>query len=170
MNLTQSGSPWSRSYPNLLSGLVVLAIGLLAWAIDAPALAPPLGVTALLCMQSPESPLTRPRSILLGHTVGLAAGWLALALCGGLELPSALPGPFSLRHAVAAGLAIAATAGGMDWLRCPHPPAGATTLVVALGMMTTWVQFAAFLLGALVVTGCSEARKRLQGRPVPEDL
>lgn len=132
-----------------ISGGAVLLVGLFAWLVNAPCLAPPLGVTAVLCVQNPGHPACSPRSIVLGHALGIASGLSAAALCGVLGASSALAGPFTLGHALASGLAITLTVLTTVWFRCPHPPAGATTLVASLGLMTVERGAPAFMVGTL---------------------
>jgi CBS domain-containing membrane protein len=51
---------------------------------------------------------------------------------------------------IAAGLSLGLTAGVMVLLRAPHPPAGATTLIVSLGLLTQPWQLV-LLMGAVVL-------------------
>lgn len=149
----------------LASGFLVLTLGTLAWACDGPMLAPPLGVTAYLSMRDPDHPSSRPRNIVLGHTLGIAAGFLATHLTGVAGAPSVVEGPFLFRHALASGLAVAGTAALTEGLRCPHPPAAATTLVVSLGILSGPAALGGFFLGTLA-TSTGAALLRI-GLPVP---
>ena len=106
-----------------------------AWLTGQPLLAPPLGATAFLALAVPLAPSSAPRNMLYGHAIGLAAGFLALQLTGAGELPSALAHGFTFNHVLACALALMFTAAGTEGLGCSHPPAGATTLVVALGLL-----------------------------------
>lgn len=134
------------------SGAVVLITGLIAWTLNAPALAPPLGVTAFLCFRDPTGLSSNPRNMIGGHALGLASGWAALLVSGSAALPDALSGGFTLRHALGSALAITLTAASTDGLRFPHPPAAATTLVVSLGLLRDPLHVAAFSGGVLVTT------------------
>ncbi len=138
-----------------LSGALVLAVGLLAWGANAACLAPPLGVTAFLVAKDAQSPACAPRSILLGHAIGLAAGYASAYACGVFGVPGALSGTFALGHALASALAIALTVGLTESLRCPHPPAGATTLVASLGLLPFQSGVPAFMAGSLVLSFCA---------------
>jgi CBS-domain-containing membrane protein len=68
-------------------------------------------------------------------------------------------------HALGSALAIALTVGLTEGLRCSHPPAGATTLVASLGLLSLEGGVLAFMIGASVLAGCSLAlrQKRLRG-------
>jgi len=52
-------------------------------------------------------------------------------------------------------------------LSSPHPPAGATTLIVGLGLLTTPAQLAAMAAGVILLTVVGWLMNRLLGVPVP---
>jgi len=150
-----------------LGGLLSMGVvGLLAWATGAPVLAPPLGATALLCFQLPLVPASSPRHVFCGHALGMLCGWLALWVTGGLGQPAALAG-LGLPGVLAASLALGATMLVMGACRCVHPPAGATTLVVSLGLLQQPLDLAALLGGGLAVAAIAQAFHRLRGVDYP---
>lgn len=55
----------------------------------------------------------------------------------------------------AAALSLGLTSGAMVWAKVPHPPAGATTLIVSLGILREPWQLRVLLIavGLLVVQG-----------------
>lgn len=63
--------------------------------------------------------------------------------------------PITTPRIGAAALSLGLTAGVMVWVGTPHPPAGATTLIVSLGLLRTGPQIGELLLGVvlLVVQG-----------------
>ena len=68
---------------------------------------------------------------------------------------------------IAAGLSLGLTSGVMVLLKSPHPPAGATTLIVSLGILRQPWQLV-FLMGAVVLlTLQAIAINRLAGIPYP---
>jgi CBS-domain-containing membrane protein len=68
---------------------------------------------------------------------------------------------------VAAALSLGLTAGLMVLLRAPHPPAGATTLIVSLGILTKPLQLV-ILMGAVVLLIVQAlVINRLAGIPYP---
>lgn len=133
------------------SGVAVLALGLVAAALDSAFLAPPLGVSVFNAVRAPRGPDSHPRTIVFGHAVGLAAGLISIALWLGSDAGSALRDAFLPAHAAAAGTAVAATSLGMAALRAVHPPALATTLVAALGLMSGLGAAVALLGGAIAI-------------------
>lgn len=72
---------------------------------------------------------------MVGHLIGAGFGWLGLLLFGLLDAPSALSAGVGWAHVGAAALSLGGTGGLMVLWRVPHPPAGATTLIVSLGLM-----------------------------------
>jgi hypothetical protein len=55
----------------------------------------------------------------------------------------------------------------MVWLGVPHAPAGATTLIVALGLMRTPAQLAVLMLAVVAMLVLAFALNRLAGLPYP---
>jgi CBS-domain-containing membrane protein len=145
----------------------VLVVAGTAWVTRQPCLAPPLGATTLLCFRSPGSPVASPRNILVGHALALLCGWLALLVTGSRDASAALQGGFTAGDAWAAALALGLTVAATEGLGFPHPPAGATTLVVSLGLMRGPGEFAAFELGAALVAACAWSAHRARGRHYP---
>lgn len=80
-----------------------------------------MGASSVLLFAAPHSPLSQPWNVIGGHLVSAVAGVLVGKLMG--------TAPITLTAALAAGLAIL----GMYYLRCLHPPGGATALVAVMG-------------------------------------
>jgi CBS domain-containing membrane protein len=149
------------------SGAAIFCAGSLAWLTQSAMLAPPLGATAYLCFRAPTAIPCAPRNLLLGHALGLAAGWVGLWITGAIDLAPALSGVFTLQHAAAAAIATALTVALMIGLGIEHPPAGATTVVVSLGLLKTFEQLAALELGALVIVTLAFVVHRARGVQYP---
>lgn len=111
---------------------------------------PSLGPTAFLVFYRPLAASSAPRNALLGHLIGALAGWGSLALFGLLDAPPVIAGDVSLARAGAAGLSLGATSALMIGFDVPHPPAGATTLIISLGLMPHGWQIPV-LIGAVAV-------------------
>lgn len=135
------------------SGLVSIGlVSLVAWLTDEPFIFPSLGPTAFLLFYRPLAPSSSPRNTVLGHAVGAAAGYGALAAFGLRSIGPTVTAGVSAPRIGAAALSLALTSGAMAWLRLAHPPAGATTLIVSLGILRTPRQLAVLLLGVLLLT------------------
>ena len=64
-------------------GLTILIISLLAWLCDLPLLFAALGPTSFILHSAPLSIQAAPRSIILGHFIGISCGvGSLLAFCG----------------------------------------------------------------------------------------
>jgi hypothetical protein len=77
---------------------------------------------------------------LIGHAVGLIAGYGLLLACGLIDHPSVLQEGVSGRRVMAAAGSLAVTMLVLLLLDASHPPAGATTLIVSLGLLHTPTQ------------------------------
>jgi CBS-domain-containing membrane protein len=74
---------------------------------------------------------------------------------------------FDWRLAIAAALSLAATAALMIMARVSHAPAGATTLIVSLGIITEPAHLAVMELAVAVLTLQAFCINRLAGIPYP---
>ena len=136
------------------------AVGL---ALHRPWLFPSLGPTVMLFFDSPEHPTARPRNTILGHAVGIVVGYGCLA---GFGLVGHLPAPvagLAPRYVAAGAVSVALTTLLLRVLRCPHPPAGATTLIVSLGILATPRALAAMFAAVLLITAVGLGANRLRG-------
>ncbi|MCW8088190.1 HPP family protein [Sabulicella glaciei] len=149
-----------------LSALVIGLIGLLGWWAGQPWLLPSLGPTIALQAASPELPASKPRHVLVGHAIGLAAGLVAVYVTGAYADPSvAGADALTLARVAAAALAVGLAMTGEVLAQASHPPAQATTLLVALGAVEPTIKGAASVVcGVLLVAAFGEAIRRLQAR------
>jgi hypothetical protein len=117
--------------------LVVLAgAGAVGLALHQPWLFPSLGPTVMLFFESPRQDASRPRNALVGHAVGLVAGIGALYAFALQDGPSAPVGGLTVAYLFAGAVSVAVTTLVLTAIGTPHPPAGATTLIVSLGILT----------------------------------
>jgi CBS domain-containing membrane protein len=79
-------------------------------------------------------------------------GYLALLVTGLSQAPPATQQGLTVPRIVAACLSLAVTALVLQILHLPHPPAGATTLLVSLGILTTPIQLLTIVLSVLLIT------------------
>jgi len=78
-----------------------------------------MGASAVLLFAAPHGPLSQPWPVVGGHLISAVVGvtcaqWIAEPMLG-------------------ASLAVAVSIGLMYWLRCLHPPGGATALFAVMG-------------------------------------
>lgn len=148
--------------------LLALAVsGLAAYLFKQPLLFPSLGPTALLFFEQPLAALSSPRNTLIGHLVAILSGALSLALFGLLDHPSILVEGVTLSRTGAAALSLALTGAVLLLLRSSHPPTGATTLIVSLGLLQAPREMVMLMIGVVILTVVGWLINRLLGVPTP---
>lgn len=151
-----------------VNGLVSIALmSVVALLTRQPFIFPSLGPTAFLLFYTPRQPTASPRNTFCGHLIGAVAGYLSLAIFGLLDAGPALVVGVTWARVGAAALSLALTSGAMVWLRVPHPPAGATTLIVSLGLLTTIPKLGVLMLGVILLLVQGFTINRLAGIPYP---
>ncbi len=120
-----------------VNGFITIAIlAGVAMVSHTPFVFPSLGPTAILLFYTPLSPTASPRHTVYGHAIGILCGYGSLLLTGlHHAAPATVVGVDSSRI-LAAALSLAATSAVMILLKSAHPPAGATTLIISLGIVT----------------------------------
>lgn len=146
----RQGRAGAAAYAGGLSLVVLALTGAVGLALHQPWLFPSLGPTVMLFFESPEQPASRPRNALIGHAVGLLVGVACFYALGLSGQPPAPVGGLAPGYLVAGALSVAVTTVVLTLLKTPHPPAGATTLIVSLGILTQPVQLLA-MAGAIVL-------------------
>ena len=128
---------------SLHTGLLIAVVGIFAWATGFPALFPSLGPSAFVLAMFPESEASNPQRVIGSHVIGVIAGFLAYhVFAAGLIVTRSVE-PFSLvslQLVMSSVVAIVVTVGGMLLFHVRHPPACATTLIVALGLLPTLLE------------------------------
>jgi CBS domain-containing membrane protein len=151
-----------------VNGIVSIAIMAAAALITgAPFVFPSLGPTAFLLFYTPLQPSASPRNTILGHAIGAAAGWASLAAFGLLHQPPALVAGVDGARVAAAALSLGLTSGLMVWCRVPHPPAGATTLIISLGILRHPSELDVLMLAVVLLAAQGFIINRLAGLPYP---
>jgi len=151
-----------------VNGLLAIgAMAFVAFVTGEPFVFPSLGPTAFLLFYTPLAPASSPRSTLGGHAIGAAAGYLSLVVFGLTDAAPALATSVTGERVGAAALSLGLTSGVMVWTRVPHPPAGATTLIVSLGILREPEQLAVLMVAVALLVLQGLAINRLAGIPYP---
>lgn len=148
----------------------VISIGLMSAAAlvtGAPFIFPSLGPTAFLLFYTPTLPAASPRNTLGGHAIGAAAGYLSLVIFGLTENAPALVEGVHADRVGAAALSLGLTSGLMVWARVPHPPAGATTLIISLGILQEPGDLLVLMAAVSLLVVQAYVINRLAGIPYP---
>lgn len=122
---TGHGEKWVSGMGAALGILAVYAIT--CWSLGDGRLSPltglvmvaSMGASAVLLFAVPQGALSQPWAVLGGHLVSAAIG---------VSCQKLFPG-----HAWTAALAVGLAVGAMHYLRCIHPPGGATALAAVIG-------------------------------------
>lgn len=151
-----------------VNGFVSIALlALLAVVSETPFVFPSLGPTAYLFFFAPLGESSTPRNAILGHAIGLVCGYGAF-WAAGLQhgAPNFHDGVYWPRI-LSAALSLAFTGAFMVLLRVNHPPAGATTLIVALGILSMPYHLVVIEIAVVLLTLQAFVINRLAGLPYP---
>jgi len=131
-----------------------------------PFVFPSLGPTAFLLFYAALGAQAAPRNVFCGHLIGVLAGYLALVVFG---LTTARPSltDVTAPRIGAVTVCLCLTLSLMVWLNVPHAPAGATTLIVGLGLMRTPGQLAVLMIAVVLLIVQGLVINRLAGQPYP---
>jgi CBS domain-containing membrane protein len=143
----------------LLAGVAMIS--------QTPFVFPSLGPTAFLFFFTPRVPAATPRHTIYGHAIGIACGYGALWLFGLQHAPPAMVTGVSAARVGAAALSLASTGALMILLKAAHPPAGATTLIISLGIVTRPFHLLVIEIAVAVLTLQAIAINRLAGIDYP---
>lgn len=157
-----------RSLYVFVNGFLTIGIlALLALVTGNPFVFPSLGPTAYLLFFSPLAKASSPRNTILGHAIGLICGYGPFVLTGAGSVPfGGHPGIFWPRI-LAAALSLSATGAFMALLDISHPPAGATTLIVSLGIIARPRELVVIEVAVFLLVAQAFLINRLAGLPYP---
>lgn len=151
----------SKGYPRFIVMIFVFAAGatalgtitIIAYLTQLPLLFPPLGPSAFILFYTPMSISACPRSVILSHTLALAAGLSSLWFFNSILSHSTLPDPNVMgSHGVfVIALSMGAICLMMIVFKCVHPPAAASALIAAMGYLQNIEQIAGFLLATILL-------------------
>jgi CBS-domain-containing membrane protein len=133
-----------------INGFITMALlAALGAVTQTPFVFPSVGPTAYLLFFTPLHKSASPRNAILGHTIGLLCGYGAFWITGMHTFSQPFAQASYWPQILAAALALAATGMLMVIFSVSHPPAGATTLIVALGIL--WRPWHLVIIEAAVV-------------------
>lgn len=150
-----------------INGFIAVGLmALLAAVTRNPFVFPSLGPTAYLFFFNPLAPAATPRNTIWGHAIALVCGYGAFSLAG-LNAHAALPEHLMWPRVLAAALSLSATGAAMVLAGIDHPPAGATTLIVALGIVAEPRYLVVIETAVVLLTAQAFLINRLAGLPYP---
>ncbi|MCE5327094.1 MAG: HPP family protein [Planctomycetaceae bacterium] len=148
----------------LVTGALMLIAGGMGYVFHQPWMFPSLGPTAFMQACRPNDRSSGLYSTLVGHSIGIAAGYLAVWIFAAHLPPLVHVSDYVTPPRMwAAAVSVGATMLGHTLLRCYHPPAAATTLIIALGVFQiSWHDAGGLVMGILIVACCGELLRRLR--------
>ncbi|EKF73174.1 hypothetical protein A11A3_14917 [Alcanivorax hongdengensis A-11-3] len=153
---------------NLVNGgLSIALIATVALVTQQAFIFPSLGATAFLLFYLPLAEASSPRNVLCGHLIGALAGLLSLYLTGLQDAPAAMLVGVDWARVIAAGLSLGLTSALMALFRVAHPPAGATALIVSLGLMPHPAQLPVLMCAVSLLVVQALVINRLAGIAYP---
>jgi CBS-domain-containing membrane protein len=100
-------------------------------------------------------------------TIGVIAGYFSLVVTGLTNAGPALTVGVTWPWVISAALSLGLTSGLMVLLKSPHPPAGATTLIISLGLLTQPIKLVILMLAVVLLTVQAFVINRLAGIDYP---
>jgi hypothetical protein len=150
----------------VIAALALGLIGLLGVWSGMVWLFPSLGPTVALQAGSPEQSSAMPKNVVAGHLIGLTAGLLAVYLTGAVDVPAVtVINKLELARVAAAVLAVILSMSVQHLCMMRHPPAEATTLLIALGALDPTMRGASsVVVGVILVATLGEVIRRISLR------
>lgn len=148
-------------------GLAILTIGFFSWLTSMPLIFPALGPSAFILFSSPFAKAAVPRNVIMGHMVSLASGyvaWQMVSFMSGYQV-RLITGDWPVFCSAAAAMALSSLL--MIRLSCPHPPACASGLIVAMGAFGQQWHLLLMALAVVILTFQAVSLNRFAGLQVP---
>lgn len=141
-------------------GVLLLIAGLVGWAAHQPLVFASLGPTAFELIETPKRPSAKPYNVIVGHLIGVLAGFAALFLTHAWWVPAVSASGVPLARAWAGAVAAALTVVVTLVARATQPAAVATTLLISFGIMQTPREGAVIMCAVLLMTLVGEPLRR----------
>jgi CBS-domain-containing membrane protein len=155
------------AYAAFNSFVTIALLTLLALLTHNPFVFPSLGPTAYLFFFTPMADSASPRNAVLGHAIALFCGFAAYKVTGMHPFSEGFAGEIYWPRILASALALSLTAAIMVLLRASHPPAGATTMIVSLGILAKPEYLPIIEIAVVLLAAQAFAINRLAGLPYP---
>jgi hypothetical protein len=158
-------------FATLGEGGLILAVGAVGWLAHMPLIFASLGPTAYELVEKPNTPSARVYNIVVGHFIGMGAGFLSLWVLHAWNSPNVEAAGFvSSPRLWAAVLAVVITTAATLALKANQPAAPATSLLVSLGSMQRAHDALAIMAAVLILTVLGEPLRRYSQRLEREEL
>jgi hypothetical protein len=149
----------------VLAGVLLVMIpGIIGLALGKSLLFSSLGPTAFMQAVDPHRASSRSFAIVLGHLIGMGAGFAAVFLLGATSEPPMSvtyePAPLRIWASV---IGIALTLLFQLLLRAKHAPGAATTLLITLGACpVSWTAFRTLVFGVSIIAIAGQIYRKIR--------
>lgn len=148
---------------------LILIVGLAAYISHQPLIFASLGPTAFELVETPKRRTARPYNIIVGHSIGVLAGFAALLITHATGVPLPASGHMPLARVAAAALAAMFTVLGTMVARAGQPAAISTALLVSLSLSPHWSDALCILAAVVLMTLVGEPLRRWRERTMREE-
>lgn len=147
---------------------LLVIVGAAGWFSHQPMLFTSLGPTAYELIETPHRRSAKPYSILVGHALAVAAGYIAIYVTGAVHVAPVSSAGVLAPRIWAAALAALITVLATLVLRASQPAALSTTLLVSLGTMQKPIDAAVIMIAVVLMVLFGEPVRAYRLRHDPE--
>jgi hypothetical protein len=151
-------------------GALILIASLAAWLLKQPLIFTSLGPTAYELIETPHRKSARPYNVLVGHLIGVLAGFLALGITHAWRVPAVSTHNVQFPRVEAAVLSAALTVFGTLLARATQPAALSTTLLISLGTMQQWGDILVIMGAVVLMLVVGEPLRRWRQKQIPDEV
>jgi CBS domain-containing membrane protein len=157
----------SIRFSSLHCGVCLAVLAAFSMLLHEPLLIPAIGASVYLVLSAPGTDVSAPKNVLVSHAIGATVGWLMLGVFGLHGVPGGLAHELTWTRIAAVAASLALTNGIVRFLKCSHPPSGATTMIVSIGGLPLARHILDFELAALLVVAYAVVVHRVSGVEYP---
>lgn len=151
-------------------GALILAVAAIGWATHSPLIFASLGPTAYELIEKPHAKSAHTYNVIVGHFVGLGAGFFSLWAVHAWAAPKVASAGFVPGVRMwAAVIAVVLTTLLTLLLRASQPASLSTTLLIALGSMQTARDAVVIAIAVLIVAAIGEPLRRFRMKMIPKE-
>ena len=143
-------------------GLLIVIVALAGWATQQPLIFASLGPTAYELIETPHRRSAEPYSLVVGHLVGVGAGFFSLWVTRAWWAPPVSSAGVPLARVGCVVLAAALTVFVNLLIQASQPAATATALLIAAGLLQRPVDAAVMMAAVLLMAFVGEPLRRVR--------
>lgn len=153
----------------ICEGALILVVSIAGWLTKSPLVFTSLGPTAFELIETPNRPSARPYNVIVGHLIGVLAGFAALWITNAWAAPGIATGKVALPRVAAATISALLTVLVTLLVHATQPAALSTTLLVSLGTLQQWQYGFVIMAAVLLLVFLGEPLRRWRSREKPGD-